>query len=251
MHMPLHLCKNCGHPVEDTFCGHCGQKANLPRISFSNVWHETFHFFTHLEKGFLYTSWQLLIAPGQAITSYISGRRKKYQPPVSYFLIWTTAFMLTLYFFEKIWGENKVISYNEYFGPGSSTPYAISHLSFMLIFIIPFQAFYLFALVTRRRYNYFETLVAGIYAIGTIILLQFTFALIALLYSLITGMPLDLRYSDLFKLGYFVWFTISMLNEFENKHKWLRGLLFVLLAAATFTAWRIYVVPEIANLFMD
>lgn len=247
--MSLQLCKNCGQPVENAFCSHCGQKVNTPRISLSNVWHEIFHFFTHLEKGFLFTSWQMLICPGHAITSYIRGQRKKYQPPVSYFLIWTTVFILILYMFEEIWGENNVINYNEYFGPGASTQYAISHLSFMLTFVIPFQAFYLYILITSQRYNYVETLVAGIYAVGTIILLQFAFALIALLYSFLSGMPIDLRYSDIFKMGYFVWFTINLLKEFEVKNKWVRGILFVLLAAGTFTAWRIYVVPEIASLF--
>ncbi|HEY3387127.1 MAG TPA: DUF3667 domain-containing protein [Saprospiraceae bacterium] len=242
-------CKNCGLPVENEYCSHCGQKIMIPRISFGSVLHEIFHFFTHLEKGFLFTSRQLLLDPGRTIISYIDGKRKKYQPPVSYFLIWTTIFILTLYLFEKIFGENRVINYNDYFGPGSTTNYAISHLSIMLTMIIPFQAFYLYLLITKQRYNYFETLVAGIFAIGTIIQLQFIFAIIALLYA-ISGSPLDLRYSDVFKMAYFIWLTISILKEFSLQYKMIRGVLFIILAAGTFTVWRIFGVPEIARLFM-
>jgi Protein of unknown function (DUF3667) len=248
--MSVQPCSNCGKPAAHEYCSYCGQKINIPRISFSYVWHEAFHFFTHLDKGFLFTTRQMLFSPGKAITSFIDGKRKAYQPPVSYFLIWTTIFILALYLLEKIYGENKVIAYNDYFGPGSTTQYAISHLSIMLTFIIPFQSFYLYILLTRQRYNFFETLVAGIYAVGTIIMLQFVFALLSFIYFLVTSSPANLKYSDGFKLAYFTWFTISFLGQFQITHKYVRGILFVLLAAGTFTAWRILVVPEIASLFM-
>jgi hypothetical protein len=247
----MELCKNCGLPVKDQYCSHCGQKVNIPRISFGYVIHEIFHFFTHLEKGFLFTSGSMLINPGYAILSYIDGKRKKYQPPVSYFLIWTTIFILTLYFFERAFGENVVISYNDYFGPGHTTNYAISHLSIMLTLIIPFQSFYLYLLVMQKRYHFFETLVAGIYAVGTIIFLQFVFAILSLCYFLLFSSSVDLRYSDGFKVIYFIWFTISLLRQFAISWKPVRGILFVLLAGATFTAWRLYGVPALAGLFMN
>jgi hypothetical protein len=243
-------CKNCGLPAEHNYCSHCGQAIKLERISMKYVFHEIFHFFTHLEKGFLYTSMQMLKSPGPAIAAYIDGKRKSYQPPVSYFLVWTTIFILTLFLFVSVFGENRVIGYNDYFGPGSTTGYAISHLSFMLTFIIPFQSFYLYILITRHRYNFFETLVAGIYAVGTVIQLQFVFAILSLLSHLALGSTADLRYSDAFKVAYFIWFTISMLSQFNISNKVLRGIAFVLLAGGTFTFWRIYGVPQIAHLFM-
>lgn len=166
-------CKNCGETLHDLYCSHCGQKARVGRITIIYLWNDIFHFFTHFEKGFLFTSLQMLQSPGKTITRFIYGKRKSYQPPVSYFLIWTTIFILFLYWIEKVYGENKVINYRDYFGPGATTRIAISHLSIVLTVIMPFQAFYLYLLVTKKVYNYFETMVATIYSLGTVILLQF------------------------------------------------------------------------------
>lgn len=243
-------CRNCGKTVQDQYCSHCGQKIHVGRISFHYITHEALHFFTHLEKGFLFTSLQMLISPATNIISFIEGKRKPYQPPISYFLIWTTIFILFVLFLNTMFGDNKVIAYNDYYGPGATTSYAITHLSFMLMFIIPFQSFYLYVLVTHGRYNYFESMVAGFYAIGTIIQLQFVFAVLSLLYFLTTSLPANLWYSDAFKIAYFIWFTISMLREFDHPYKLLRGLALILMIAGTFTLWRVYGVPVIAELLM-
>lgn len=189
----------------------------------------------------------MLAAPGQTVKRFIEGKRKNYQSPISYFLIWITIYILLLYTFEKIFGENSVINYSDYFGPGSTTKFAISHLSIVLIFVIPFQALWLWLLVTRSVHNYFETLVATIYSLGTIIFLQFVFALLALLFFMITGRAVDLRVSDLFKVFYLIWFISDLIRLFQVRGKWFRIVLFVILAFGTFTLWRVYGFP----LFME
>src|SRR5689334_22690171 len=126
-------CKNCGAKSDGSYCSNCGQKIKIERITFNYIWHAFFHFFTHLEKGFLYTSVQMLRAPGKTTKEFIEGKRIRHQPPVSYFLIWITAYILLLYFYEKVIGQNVVINYREYFGPSSATHFAISNLSLVLI----------------------------------------------------------------------------------------------------------------------
>src|SRR5664279_5814613 len=81
---------------------------------------------------------------------------------------------------EKIFGYNAVINYGDYFGPAADTRMAISNL----------------LLVTRKSYNYFETLVATIYSLGTIIPFQFLFALFALIYHIAYSGTVDLQVSD-------------------------------------------------------
>jgi len=244
-------CKNCGKPLHDLFCSHCGQKAKVDRITFAYIWHEIFHFFTHIDKGFFFTSLRMLESPGRTVKEFIDGKRKKYQPPVSYFFIWTTIYILFLYWIVYMFGENTVINYKEYFGPTATTKFAISHLSIVLVIIIPFQALYMFLLVTKTTYNYFETLVAAIYTLGTIILLQFVFAVIALLIYGINSRSVDLRISDAFKILYLIWFIYSFIKLFPIKMKFLRMVGFVLLAFGTFTIWRLYGFPLLANrLFM-
>jgi hypothetical protein len=246
----MKYCMNCGHPVHDLYCGHCGQKANPERISFTFLWKEVFHFFTHLEKGFLYTSFQMVVHPGKTAKNFIEGKRKNYQSPVSYFLIWITIFILFLYSLEKIFGENAVIRYRDYFGPSLATKMAISNLALVLTVVIPFQALYLFLLVTRKSYNYFETMVATIYSLGTIIQFQFVFAFFATIYHLIFATAVDLQISDSLKIIYLVWFILDTIRLYSVNHKYLRALAFIGLAFGTFTLWRIYGFPVLISHFV-
>jgi len=185
------------------------------------------------------------------VIGYVEGKRKKYQSPISYFLIWTSIFILTLYLFVKTFGEKSVIDYRDYFGPGMDTPFAISNLSLILAIIVPVQALHLYLTLMRPKYNYFESLVMAVYAVGTIIFLQFVFALLSLLIFSLTQHPADLRFSDLFKASYLVWFTWCVTSHLDVTHKVVRGLLFLVLAVATFTLWRLFGVPMIAEWFVN
>ncbi len=245
----MKFCKNCGNPVNDLYCSHCGQKANPGKITFSFLCKEVFHFFTHLEKGFLYTSYQMVIRPGETARNFIEGRRKNYQSPISYFLIWTAIFIFFLYIMEKIFGGNSVINYRDYFGPAAATRLAISNLGVVLTVVIPFQALYLFLLVTNKSYNYFETMVATIYSIGTIIQFQFIFAVIAMFYYMVESKSVDLQISDSFKILYLSWFILDTIRLYSMRYKFIRAIGFCVLAFGTFTVWRLYGFPVLIRIF--
>jgi hypothetical protein len=246
----MKYCKNCGYAGHDLYCGHCGQKSDPEKITFSFLCRELFKFFTHLEKGFLYTSFQMIIHPGQTARNFIEGKRKNYQPPISYFLIWTTVFILLLYFIEKIFGRNVVVNYRDYFGSSPATKLAIGNLSIVLTVVIPFQALYLFLLVTKKSYNYFETMVATIYMLGTIIQFQFLFALIAIIFYVFESRSVDLLISDTFKIIYLVWFILDTIRIYTVKNKFLRAIGFIGLAFGTFTVWRLYGFPILIKHFI-
>ena len=246
----MNQCKNCGFEVHDLYCSHCGQKSNPERITIFYIWHELLHFITHMERGFFFTSLKMIVEPGQTVKNFIEGKRKNYQAPVSYFLIWTTVYILLLYWIEKLFGVNVVIDYKEYFGTATTTKFAISHLSFVLTMVIPFNALYLYLLVAKGRYNYMECIVAAIYALGTVILFQFAFAIAALLIYAISNTAVDLRISDSLKIFYISWFIISFIKLFPVKAKLSRVLLFIILAFGTFTLWRLYGFPLFINRFM-
>ena len=242
-------CLNCGKPVHDLYCSHCGQQTHLERINFRFLSREIFHFFTHLDKGFLFTSFQMIIHPGSTVKSFIEGKRKNYQSPISYFLIWTTVLVLFFLLIEKIFGVNQVIDYKGYFGPGSDTRLAISNLSIVLMAVIPFQSLYLYMIVTKNRYNYFETMVAILYALGTVILFQFLFAVLALIVYAVTNSPVALQISDSFKIIYLIWFIVDTVRLYPVNHKLLRAMSFFTLAFGTFTLWRLYGLPASIQFF--
>ena len=239
----MSFCKNCGEKVIGNYCSHCGQKTREERISFHYIWHEVLHFFTHFEKGFLFTSWNMLVKPGKVVTDFVKGKRKTYQQPVSFFLIWITMYLLLLYIVEKVFGENVVIDYKEYFGPAATTKFAVSHLSIVLLVVLPFQALYFYWLVAWKKYNYFESFVVAMYYLGTVILLQSLFVILAIIIHLLAGISVALIYSDPVKILYLAWAVSNTIKLFRVKNKIIRVVLFAILAFGTFTIWRLYGVP--------
>ena len=245
----MEYCKNCGSQVNDVYCAHCGQRSRIERITFVHLLHEFFHFFTHIERGFLYTSWHMLIVPGKTVKEYIYGKRKTYQSPISYFFVWTTVYILVLYWIERRFGENAVIDYKQYYGPIATTRFALSHLSIVLIVMMPIDALYLWLLITRKQYYYFETIIAVIYVFGTVILLQFVFTVGAVIVHLLSSVSVNLWISDVLKLSYIIWFAFDLVKLFPVRHKFARATVFVILVFGTLTLWRMYALPPVIQMF--
>ena len=236
-------CKNCGQPVAHHFCGHCGQSVEVGRIDAAYVVREAFEFATNVQRRFISTAWRLLVSPGAVAEEFIEGRRRKYQPPISYFLIWTTIYILVLSLIQALSGQARAIDYADYFGPGRTTGDAISHLAIVLALIIPVQAALLYALITRRRFTYFESVAAAVYLIGTIILLQTAFVIAGWLLHLAGEGPVNLASSDILKLVYLTWFAADLSRRFSLEMKPLRVATFAAVAIAAFSLWRVFGVP--------
>jgi hypothetical protein len=191
----------------------------------------------------------MLTVPGKTVKEYVEGKRRTHQSPISYFFIWTTIYILLLFWIERRFGEMGAIDYKQYYGPVITTRYAISHLSIVLIVTMPFLALYLWLLVTRKQYYYFETMIAVIYAFGTVILLQFVFAVSAVIVHLLNGVSVGLGISDVLKIGYIIWFAFDLVKLLPVKHKFIRTTAFILLAFGTLTFWRLYGLPPIIQSF--
>ena len=245
----MQVCKNCGTIVNGIYCVHCGQKAIVEKISFQYIWHGLIHFFTHAEHGFFYTTQQMIVNPGCAVKDFLEGKRKDHQTPVSYFLIWNAIYLLLLYIVGKSFGENQVVNFAEYFGPAEKTKFAVSHLNIVLILLLPFQALYIWLVIMFRNYNYFESFVAVLYAVGTLLLWQCVFVLLAIPVSLLTADSVNIQWSDIFKALYIGWFMFDFIKLLSIKYKAIRVVVVLLLIFITFTAWRLVVFPYVAELF--
>ena len=81
-------CLNCDTPLQGKFCHVCGQKQLEPS-------ERTLKYFVSeflgsaflLEKNFLKNLWQVLAKPGLLARHYVEGKRKRYMPPFSIFLL--------------------------------------------------------------------------------------------------------------------------------------------------------------------
>ena len=93
-------CPNCEYPLSESFkyCPHCAQKTNLHRISLHEIMHDLVHYFTHADKGLFRLLKDLSLRTGTVAKEFVSGKRKKYFPPLNFFLIVATLYVLVMSF---------------------------------------------------------------------------------------------------------------------------------------------------------
>jgi hypothetical protein len=167
-------CLNCGSQFDGNYCSNCGQKATVKRLTASALLEDVFHFFTHLETGFLFTTWNFLVRPGVSSINFISGKRQKYQKPVSYFLIWTGLYVIV---------HNTIINHFQY----ELTSAIVSemnikeqsnilfrqHFNLFIIPVLLLSAFLLYYILAKPLYNFTEILTLSLYGAGTYFMMSF------------------------------------------------------------------------------
>ena len=142
-----------------------------------------------------------------------------------------------------------MIDFAGYFGESEKTRFALSHLNIILTAMLPLQALFIYLFIMRRRYNYMEALVVIFYAIGTVIMLQVVYAVLAIPVYMLSGLSINIRYSDILKILFISWFVFDLVKLFPLKYKVIRAILVVVLIFGTFTVWRSFVYPSIAEFF--
>jgi hypothetical protein len=156
-------CLNCGTEIRDEFCPHCGQKKDVKKLTWHSLLHEILHFFSHIEEGFLKTSYQLIIRPGRTIREYLAGKRKKYYKPASLYLVWVAIFLLTHKLISS-WMHYEGSMENSFlFFTKETGNYFAEHRNVFELLLMPIMALSAWLIITRPKMNYIETLVLGIY----------------------------------------------------------------------------------------
>lgn len=177
-------CKNCTVALQPDYdyCPKCSQKAHLHRLSMHEVAHEGIHYFTHADKGILKLIRDLALKTGLVAREYIGGKRKKYFPPLNFFLLASALNLFIINFdgmikvqsIEKIFPNivtetnPKMIqmythSYERYV---QGTAFLGAHGNLSAILMLPIVAFVFWLFYRKRGYNFTEHLVANMYASG-------------------------------------------------------------------------------------
>ncbi|WP_298715685.1 DUF3667 domain-containing protein [Chitinophaga sp.] len=89
-------CLNCGHPVPDRFCGHCGQENVETEESFGHLVTHFFQDITHYDSKFLTTLKFLFFYPGLLTREYIAGKRMSYVNPIRLYVFTSFVFFLIM-----------------------------------------------------------------------------------------------------------------------------------------------------------
>ncbi|MFZ9388515.1 MAG: DUF3667 domain-containing protein [Chitinophagaceae bacterium] len=181
--------------------------------------HDLLHFFTHLEKGFVYTLKQLIVSPGHMQRSFINGKRNVHQKPFSMFLICGTITAIARY-----WILNACI---EYYHIDISPEAKFFHEYMVLTYtlLIPFYVLITYLFFYKSGYNFAESGVMILYFIPVLFLASVIFSSLKLIFPY-----LDTAYVE---FPFFtIYFIVTLNNFYGTKPKWLiavKGLAIMLL----------------------
>ncbi|AFR36150.1 DUF3667 domain-containing protein [Riemerella anatipestifer] len=157
----------------------------IRRIDGKYISHEIQHIF-HIEKGFLYTAWQLLIKPGKTARTYLYVNREKYVKPITYLVF--SGVLLTLFFhflhteftfmnFENF-GSYRMLE--EKLNAKSITKWVDGHIGYSALIIGIFISLWIKVFFYKREYNLYEIFVLISYSFGTFFIIILFFSGIAI-----------------------------------------------------------------------
>jgi hypothetical protein len=153
--------------VSGKYCHECGQKVNIKRLNAKALLEEFGHFITHAEHYFLNTTKEFIIRPGKNSLDYLKGKRKHYQKPVSFFLIWAGLYILF---------HNFVIRQFHY--KATATLFTLqtqqekasellrSHFTLFFLPVLVMSSVLIYLILARPKYYYVEILVICLYGAG-------------------------------------------------------------------------------------
>jgi hypothetical protein len=229
----LTKCLNCGHSFKSNFCPNCGQKASVKRLTAQALFEDLIHFFTHLEKGSLFTTWSFLMQPGISSLNYISGKRKKYQSPVSYFFIWIGLYIIlhniiVNHFQYQLSGE--VITQLD--TSGQANMILRKHFTLFIIPAVFCSALSFYFILAKPKYNFTETIALCLFGGGTYFMMLFIsdFILGVILKINVLVTPVFLWQAFL-SFIYNLWLSIDLFKRLQLRFLWIRLILAVSLVA--------------------
>jgi len=225
-------CLNCGVKSVGKYCQNCGQEIELKRLEVKTIFHDVTHGILHWENSILKTFRYLLLKPGGTVKDYISGLRKSYVKPFSYFIFIQTVFVIL---FHRL-GE-KYFAFASYSiqdtgdNPGKTEQiqHLISnYLNYCNYFMPVFLALYLYLFFRKKTgINYAESIAASFYWVGTTLV----FSIVLMILSLI-----DVRIwsAGIFINSIFLIFAIIKFTNLKNFKGFLKSILTVYLSYITY-----------------
>ena len=224
-------CKNCNRDLaaQYAYCPDCGQKAALHRLTAHDIIHEGIHYFTHADRGIFQLIRDLALKRGVVAREYIDGRRRKYFPPLNFFLLIAGFFVFAATLGEPREAINVLEAHPEinlikdpiakqdaiamWTRKHTVNHVTKSYSNIFAMFALPLTAFIFWLFFRKAKYNFVEHLVAGMYMLGFCILV---YALVFLPLAYLLGIDRNFATMGFFLLQV-VYFT-AFYNGFLAKH---------------------------------
>ena len=216
-------CKNCTVALQPDydFCPKCSQKTNLHRISMHEIAHDGIHYFTHADKGIFSLLRDLVKKGGTVARDYVEGKRKKYFPPLNFFLIVAALNLFAINVDEQSvrpdMGREQAMAYYQINNPTQKAAFAriydrqVEAIDFIkrhsnktVLIMLPLMALVFWLFYRKGPYNFTEHLIAGMYMYGFCTLAFVAMALLNLIFKVDINIVYTLTL--LLQLVYFSWF---------------------------------------------
>lgn len=243
-------CLNCGALLHGKYCSACGQKASVERLTFSVVLEEMLHFFTHFEKGFLHTLWSFLIHPGTTALNFLAGKRKQYQPPVSYLFICTGLYVLL---------HNYIINhYNYHLSAKILAKVNVNeqanillrtHFTPFILAALIVNAYVIYLIIGRPKFNLAEIIILSLYGGGTYIAMLFVSdAILGLIFKINLISPGVFLWQTTLSSLYNFWTCFNLFSKVTMRFFWLK--LFVTAISVAVIGLTIFVYLPLAWIYL-
>jgi len=217
-------CVNCGNEIQSHYCGECGQRKLVSRISFASLFQDLQDKLLGLDTKYLRTVVDLTYKPGYVARSYINGNRRRYVGPVAYFflavtllVILTSVLNIDMVHYTAGTTENitpRDISNNQAEFQQATQQWIFANLKIISFFFIPFYIIATLILFRKNGYNLLENAVFIFFAQGHPQWAGYASLLIFKLTGISFALPVSIL-SALY-MGFFA------MDFFTRGAKWLR-----------------------------
>ncbi len=225
-------CKNCRADLQPSFdyCPTCGAKVIRRRLTLKNVWEDISVQVFNLDNKLFKTFRHLISQPEVVINGYISGVRKKYMNPISYFAIAITLVGILFFVLRNVYHVDLTPGSIANSGKTPNMDFVFDYQGIITYLIIPMYALMTwFLFFDKKKLNFTEHVVTNAYITGQVSFVQ------VLICLPLFGF-LDIRY-DLFT-WFFLLLTITyQFYVFKKIYQigfwsaFLRGFIYLILFA--------------------
>lgn len=162
------ICNNCHQEVIGDFCHHCGQRSGLGKITFKETFQDFVDMMFSVNAPLIKTQKLLITNPGKLLREYLSGKRKTYYKPVSFFIIATVIYIIL----------RSLIQYDPMVGAVANSPknfesslfmkagkYMVTNINNIMFLYVFTMALFLKTFFSRRN-SFAEYVAIAFYLVG-------------------------------------------------------------------------------------
>lgn len=229
-------CKNCAKEFEGNYCPECGQKASTKRFSTKILFSELIDKILPVDRGVLFTSWQIIIRPGLMLRDYLDGKRAKHTKPFQFLLIMVA--LSLIFFTQDEFKEGMQAGFSDSGKPKSDAAQAFSqqwmqwitdNMTALVVGIIPFMALLARWLFRKRNLNLAEHVVVSCYLVAGSTLAGMPVMLAMRLMGQNAYSPAMSGFFGLIYIAFCSWGYISLFKDYKAWNTGIKAVLVVLL----------------------